>query len=128
MTKFDMIEAIAVTGILFFVILLCLYHVSFDGYLGLKESTWNVVWAVSENGLALFLCALTAYFTSGIVREIVIGILMPYFVLKIIYLTSCYSDWYLFSPASWQDIWSYFLVVFFILTLLYHLILRKYVA
>lgn len=130
MRKIDLIEVYAVVACLLFAITISLYHVSFDGYLGLSERTWSVVWAVSENGFALILCHIVSIYLCGVVRKVFRYVLMPYFILKLIYHVSCYSGLYLMSKEAWEELWSYVLVVLIIVCLAYciNLIRKDHVA
>lgn len=130
MKKIDVIEVCSIVTCLMFVIAISLYHVSYDGYLGLKERTWSVVWAVSENGFALALCVIVGFHSYGVVRRMFRYVLIPYFVLKLAYHVSCYSGLYLMSKKEWEGLWSYMLVALIILCLAYclNLIKKSHVA
>ena len=130
MRKVNMIELIQVVSILLFVILISIYHISFDGYLGISEKNWAVVWAIAENGLLLTLSFIVVSRSIGIVRIICRWILTPYFILKLIYHLSCFSGIYLFSIKTWMNFWSFVLVGLIITTLIacINLIYRKDVA
>jgi hypothetical protein len=110
MKKIDMIELVSVVICLFFAIVISLYHVSYSGYLGLTESQWSIVWAISENGLGMTMSILISLFTIGILKLMFRWVFVPYFASKLIYYFSCYSGVYLLSKRTWGDIWSFVLV------------------
>ena len=116
MKKENVIEILQVISILFFFILLCLYHISFNeqepvrDYLGISENNWNVIWAVSENGLLLSLAFVIISTNLGFLRRVCLRIVIPYIVVQMAYQLSCYSGIYLFSEKIWEDIWSFMLV------------------
>ena len=83
--KMDLFEVFIVLGCLIFTVVISLYHLSDEGYLGLSARFWKVEWSVSENGLLLFMTWIIASLTFGILRNTFLYILMPYFTLKIIY-------------------------------------------
>jgi hypothetical protein len=125
MKKTDLIEIVPVAVCLLFAIAISLYHVSFEGYLGLSLKFWRSVWAISENGFSLALCVLVLIYSSGILNKLIKFVFIPYFALKLIYHLSCYSGIYLFSVDTWESIWSYVLVILFIVSLVYCLILIR---
>ncbi len=123
--KRDLIEIVPVALCLLFAVVISLYHVSFDGYLELSEQTWGTVWAIAENGFSLLLCGIVIINTSGLVSKLFQWVFIPYFVLKLIYHISCYSGIYLFSVDTWEVVWSSVLVILFIVSLIYTLILIR---
>ena len=125
MRRVDLIEIVPVALCLLFAVAISLYHVSFDGYLGLSEKSWGTVWAIAENGFSLLLCGIVILNTSGIVRQMFQWVFVPYFVLKLVYHISCYSGLYLFSINTWEIVWSLVLVILFIVSLIYTLILIR---
>lgn len=125
MKKTDLIEIIPVAVCLLFAIAISLYHVSYEGYLGLPLKFWRATWAISENGFALVLCFIISLNTIGVMQMIFRWVFMPYFILKLIYHLSCYSGVYLFSVDTWENIWSVILVMLFIVSLVYCLILIR---
>jgi hypothetical protein len=108
-----------------FIVAISLYHISYDGYLKLPESTWNTIWAIAENGFSLTLCALIVILTAGILRLTFKWVFIPYFILKLIYHISCYAKVYLLSETTWEYIWSIVLVLIIIASLTYCLILTR---
>jgi hypothetical protein len=123
--KINWLEIIAVVPCALFLIMISLYHVSFYGHMGFPRETWKNVWAISENGLLLSLCTTIIIFSYGPVRRFFTIVLVPYFSLKILYHISCYFNIYLWSPAKWENVWSYALVFLLIATLIYCLILIR---
>ncbi len=123
MKKTDLIEIISVTLCLIFAIAISLYHVSFNGYLGLSDKFWGSLWAISENGFALTLSLIISFYFSGVMRVIFRYVFVPYFVLKLVYHFSCYSGIYLMNEKSWSNLWGVVLVILFIVGLGYCLIL-----
>ena len=119
------LELIAVMGCLLFAIAISSYHISFDGYLGIGERTWGLIWAIGENGFALSLCGLVLVYSVGWISRLMKFVFIPYFAFKLIYHISCYSGVYLFSPHTWETIWSYVLVLLFIVSISYCLILIR---
>jgi len=111
MKKIDMIEKIIVAICSFFIIALTLYHISYDGYLGVSEKTWGLIWSVSENGLLLTLSFVICIAFSGIIRTFFTYIFIPYFIIKLIYQISCYSGIYIVSKKTWDNIWSFFCIL-----------------
>jgi hypothetical protein len=88
---------------------MCLFHISFDGYLGISQATWETIWAISINGFTLIIVILIANLTSDSLSSFFNQILIPYFVLKLVYDFSVFSSIYLISPERWENIWSWFL-------------------
>lgn len=126
MKRIDMIEGFFVIMSMLFVIAISLYHVSFNGYLGLSDSTWGTIWAISENGFSLMLCSIIVLNTSGMIRQLFSKVFIPYFVLKLVYHISCYSGLYLFKVKTWENIWSTVLVLLFVISFIYlWVIIRK---
>ncbi len=130
MKRVDLIEAISVVICLSFAIMISLYHISYDGYMGLTERAWGAVWAVAENGFAMFVCFIVSIYSWGIMQKIFRYVMIPYFVLKLIYHFSCYSGIYLLSAKKWEYLWSYLAVALLIITIGYcfYLIKKKDVA
>jgi preprotein translocase subunit SecE len=122
--KFDLIEILTVSSCLLFTIAISLYHLSHEGYLGLTEKQWGVVWAISEEGLTLTLCTVIFLFATGFIKWFFGGLLV-YLGIKIIYHISCFSSIYLFSKEIWIDLWSIVLVFLLIFSLFYCLYLIK---
>lgn len=106
-----------------FAIAISLYHVSFEGYLGLSDKAWGSVWAISENGFSLMLCWMISMYSIGLIKNIFRWVFMPYFALKLIYHFSCFSGIYLLAKESWRDIWSVMCVCLLIVSIVYCLIL-----
>jgi hypothetical protein len=125
MKKTDLIEIVPVAVCLLFAIAISLYHVSFEGYLGLSLKSWQSVWAVSENGFSLALCGLVLIYSTGVLNKLIKFVFIPYFALKLIYHFSCYSGVYLWSTGTWESIWSYVLVILFIVSLVYCFVLIR---
>ena len=125
MKKIDMIEIVPVALCLLFAIAISLYHVSFDGYLGLSEKFWSAVWAISENGFSLVLCFIVSLYSIGATKILFQYVFLPYFGLKLVYHFSCYSGLYLLPENTWVSIWSIVLVLLFIASLGYCLILIR---
>ncbi len=129
MRRLNLIEIVPVALGLLFMIVISLYHVSFDGYLGLSEKSWGTVWAIAENGFSLLLCGIVILNTYGVMKIVFKWVFVPYFVLKLIYHISCYSGIYLFSVDTWEVIWGYVLAILFVVMLVYSFILiRRYHA
>jgi len=108
-----------------FAIAISLYHVSHEGYLGLTDAQWGSVWAISENGLSLSLCFIISVYSCGVLRIISKYVLIPYFIIKLIYHFSCYSGIILLSEEIWGVIWSYILVSLLTVCLIYCLTLTR---
>ncbi len=125
--KIDIVESVVIVICLIFIIAMSFYHISFNGYLGIGEKTWDVIWAFSENGLLLFMSYLISMLTAGVLRMFFQWIFIPYFSLKLIYHLSCYSGIYLFSPQVWGNIWSVVLVFIFLIFLILILIKKRHV-
>jgi hypothetical protein len=122
--KFDLIETLTVSSCLLFTIAISLYHLSHEGYLGLSEKQWGVVWSISEEGLTLTLCTVIFLFATGFIKWFFGGLLV-YLGIKIIYHVSCFSGIYLFPKFTWENVWSIILVVLLIFGLFYCLYLLK---
>lgn len=116
--KIDWFEFTVISICLLFATAISLYHISFDGYLGLTEAQWSTVWAVAENGFSLFLCYLVAQSTAGIIKVLFNWLFIPYFALKLVYHVSCYSGIYLLSKDIWEIIWSFILALMIITNLI----------
>lgn len=125
MKKYDMIEIIAVSVCLLFAIVISLYHLSFDGYLGLNRKAWNVIWAFAENGFAFTLSIIISLYLTSLLRLIFRYVFAPYFGIKLIYHFTCLSGIVIFPASVWTVIWSVILVLFFIISLIYVLVLIR---
>ena len=125
MKRISLIEIVPIVLCLLFAIAISLYHVSFDGYMGLSEKFWGTIWAVAENGFSLLLCGIVIINTSGMIAKMFQWVFVPYFILKLIYHISCYSGLYLFSVDTWEAVWSSVLVILFVIALIYTLILIR---
>ncbi len=123
MRKIDLIEIVPVALCMLFAIAISLYHVSFDGFLGLSKHFWGATWAISENGFALMLCWLLSLHVTDIMRAIFKYVFIPYFTLKLIYHFSCYSGIYFLAKETWVFIWSVACICLLISCLVYCLIL-----
>ncbi len=123
--RVDLFEIFIVLGCLGFTVTISLYHLSSEGYLGLSERFWNMEWSFSENGLLLFLTWISSILTYGVVRNIFRYILMPYFILKLIYQFSCYSGIYLFSLQIWEIVWSFALVLLILFGIVFTIMVRR---
>jgi len=119
------IETIAVVICLLFAIAISLYHVSYEGYLGLSNRFWGSLWAISENGLSLTLCFLVVIYSYGILQKLFTWLFIPYFSIKLIYHFSCYSKIYLINSEAWRYVWSIVLVALIISSLIYILTKQK---
>lgn len=130
MKKYDLIEIYSVAICLLFAIAISLYHISFDGYLGLSETNWNVVYTICNNGFSIALCNIIILYGSSLMRKIMLIVFIPYFVVRLIYHFSCYSGVYLLAKGTWENIWSVILVILILMGLVYCLQLIKgnYVA
>ena len=125
MRRYDMIEVYSVAICMTFAVAISLYHVSFDGYLGLSDKFWGAVWAISENGFAMFLCILISTYFSGTIQKIFRYVFVPYFALKLIYHFSCYSGIYITSERAWESLWIVVVVLLFVVSLIYCLFLIR---
>ena len=103
--KIDWIEFLVVAVALFFATALCLFHISDEGYLGLKSYQWDMIWAVSENGLTLWMSIIIVMLSGGIIKNVFKYIFIPYFILKMYYHIRCYSNVHMLKDR-WEDIWS----------------------
>lgn len=110
----NIVDVIVVMACSLFAIAISAYHLSFNGYLGLGTKQWEIVYILSENSFSLLMCFVIIIGFSGIIRK-VFYIFVGYFIVKLIYHFSCYSGIYLFSPKTWDDIWSVILVFFIII-------------
>jgi hypothetical protein len=108
--RLDWFEIAIISICLLFVTAISLYHISYPGYLKLTEAQWATVWAVAENGFCLTLCFLVSQLTGGGLKLLFKWLLIPYFVLKLVYYFSCYSGVHLFTVQLWEYIWSFVLV------------------
>jgi|WetSurMetagenome_2_1015567.scaffolds.fasta_scaffold00103_63 hypothetical protein len=122
--KIDWIEFTGVVICLLFAIVISLYHISFEGYLGLTNRQWGGVWAIAENGFALTLIVLGIMYFQGYLRKICY-VFVPYFILKLIYHFSCYSGIHLLAQKSWERLWSIACVILFIVGFAYCLIIIR---
>jgi len=131
MFKFEIKELFFVLSCIFFAISTCLYHMSYDGYLGLTNQVWNTIWAISENGICLMMCLLINLLTAGILRILFTWIFIPYFVVKLTYHISCYANIYVCSKEDWGIIWGFICVTLIMIGLVFSIILirrKNYVA
>ena len=125
MKKIDLIEIVPIVLCMAFAIVISLYHVSFEGYLGLSNKVWGSVWAIAENGFSLMLCWLVSVYSVDVIRIVFRWVFMPYFALKLIYHFSCYSDIYLLEEELWRNIWAVACICLLIVSIVYCLILIR---
>jgi hypothetical protein len=125
MKKNDWIEFSLVTSCLLFAMMISLYHISHEGYLGLTENQWGVIWGIAENILSLVMCIIIGRNTIGEVKNLFRWLFIPYFSLKIIYHFSCFSGIYFLAKSSWETIWSYAVVIILLSAMFYCLILTR---
>ncbi len=125
MRKIDMIEFIIVALCLMFAIVISIYHVSYEGFLGISNKVWGSVWAVAENGFSLLMCGIVVMYSHGTIKLVFRYLFIPYFILKMIYHVSCFSGIYLLSADVWSLIWSLILIVCIFVALVYCLLLIK---
>jgi hypothetical protein len=88
-----------------------MFNLSYEGYCGLSQKTWNVIWSFTENGFALFILILIANLTVSSLSIFIQFVPIPYFIIKLIYHTSCYAGLHLLSSDLWQSAWSYILII-----------------
>lgn len=119
MRKYDLIEACLVIISILFMIVISLYHLSFEGSFGISAKTWNVIWAFAENGLALSLCVIISLYFLGIVKLIFRYVFAPYFAIKLLYHFTCLSGVKILPAPAWEVVWSFILVILFIVTIIY---------
>jgi hypothetical protein len=120
--KIDVIEISAVVLSLIFAIVISMYHMSFNGFEGLSSSQWDTVWAIAENSLSLVMATLVSIFAGkGIIRTMFNWVFIPYFIIKLIYHYSIFSQVYILPKQSWENIWS-FICVFLLGTGLFYCI------
>jgi hypothetical protein len=107
----DWSEIIMVSVCLIFAVIMSLYHISYNNYLGISERTWNVVWAVAQDGFSVALCIIISLLSVDIMKIVFRWVFIPYFLIKLIYDFSCFSGNYFLSKSTWVDIWSIVIVV-----------------
>jgi hypothetical protein len=112
------LEIVIVTLCIVSSILLSFYHMSYDGYLGISGKTWDILWAISENALALISSIIIFLFTYGAIKKLFL-FFIPYFIVRLIYHISCYSGIYLFSRKKWELIWGGICAIIILLGLIY---------
>ena len=105
--KVDILEFFAIILCLLFVVVISLYHLSYNGYKGLSSDQWNVVWAIAENFLSLVMSILLSIFGSKTIRLMFFSLFIPYFIIKLIYQFSVFSQVYIVSRELWEYIWSF---------------------
>jgi hypothetical protein len=120
--KLDIFENIVMVICLIFVIAMCLFHISYDGYLGISQAKWETIWAISINGFTLFIIILIANLTVGYFSRFFSYILIPYFAVKLIYDFSVFSGVYIISPEWWERVWSWILPLLLVLLLIKYLV------
>jgi hypothetical protein len=109
--RIEWIEFAILVICLLFIIVISLYHISYDGYLQILGKTWDVIWAVSNDGLMMTMSLIISLLSIGLVKKIFRWVFVPYFILKLVYDISCFSGVVFFEKAIWEDIWSYVLVI-----------------
>ena len=117
MKRFDLTEFLITAICLMFAVIISLYHVSYNGFLGLSDKIWGSVWAISENGFMLTLSIIIILFNYGVIRTLFKYVFIPYFTIKLIYHFSCLSGVYLLAKGAWSNLWSIICVSLFILCL-----------
>lgn len=124
--KADALEIPVVVLLLLFIIVISLYHISYDGFEGLTSAEWNIVWAIAENSLTLIMSFLIRVFAgSGILRLMFSWIFIPYFIIKLFYHFTVFAEIHTLSKESWENIWSWICWVLLGSGLLYGLALIK---
>lgn len=123
--SFDLLEFTLITIPMVFLTILSLYHLSHEGYLGLSEKMWGLIWAISENGLAITMSIIISILAYGIIKIFFRWVLVPYFLLRLLYHITCYTGWFMWSEAKWANVWSIVLIIFILLALVYCIYLIK---
>jgi hypothetical protein len=118
MSKNDrLIELIAIVTCLFFAVAMSLYHLSFNGYLGLSTKNWILVWAIAENGLPISLSVIVSLKTEKLVRFLFRWLMPIYFIIRFTYHLSCYYNVNWITKESRDQIWSFELVILILIGL-----------
>ena len=117
--KIDWLEILIVALCIIFATTISLYHISYDGYLKLSSSEWNIVWAISENSITVIMSFLLVIFTAGAMKVLFKWLFVPYFIVKLTYHISCFAQIYLWSKEKWEIIWSTICVVLILSSLIY---------
>jgi len=113
------VESIMVVLCIIFLIVISMFHLSDEGFMGLSYRTWKVIWAIAENGFALMMCGIVSLYSYGVLRTLFTWVFIPYFIIKLIYQFSCFSHIKIISAHSWENVWSLILVVLIISSLYY---------
>lgn len=93
---------------------MCFFHISWKEYLGINETTWDILGSISENVLFITMClVIWASRYSPIVSKFFIR-LCPYFLIKLTYHITCALQIRLWSKEMWENIWSGFAVIYVI--------------
>jgi len=109
--KVNVLEVSAVVLLLIFTIIISLYHISYDGFKGLTEKEWDLVWAIAENSLTLIISTLVSIFAGyGVLRLMFNYIFIPYFIIKLFYHFTVFAGIHTFSIEYWENIWSWICV------------------
>ena len=110
MNRLEKIGLIAVVGCFIFATAMSLYHISYDGLLGITKESWNLVWAITENGFPIFLLIILSLLISKF--KYIFRLFAFYFIMRLGYHVCCYCSIYVMSEVSWIDFWSAELVIF----------------
>jgi hypothetical protein len=120
--KIEWTEIIMVSVCLLFAVIMSLYHISYGGYLGISERTWNVIWAIAQDSFSVALCLIISLLSVDMMRLVFRWVFIPYFLLKFIYDFSCFSGNYFLEKSTWVDIWSVVVVVIILIGAIFCLI------
>jgi hypothetical protein len=118
MKKGDWIENLILILPVIFLAIISVWHAF--GKIGVQP--WSAIYFLSNHLFVIYLASII-YFTVGIIelQKIMKFLVIPYFVLKIIYQILIWVGVYMGSEKLWEHIWSLILVfiIFFAAILLW---------
>lgn len=110
--RLDWIETIGIGVSVLSLVTMCFFHISWKRYLGIDETTWDIIGSISENVLFITMCLLIwASRYSPIVSKFFIW-LCPYFLIKLTYHITCALNIRLWSKEVWENVWSVIAAVY----------------
>jgi len=100
--KKNMVENIALIMSGLFIVAVSLYHISFEGFMGLTKKAWYCIWDLSETGLLLAMCLIITSSCTGFVKMLFGWPVMFYLIFRTFYYLSCHSGIYVMTTNNWS--------------------------
>lgn len=120
----EVIKRVAVCFCLLSVVATVLYYTSHPGQWGMNKNDWYAIFGLANNLISL--SVIIILFTNPTRNErLIIGwTLLPYYILKCLYLIAAHWNVNIISEGKWHDVWVTILPVCFLISLIHSLYLR----